>query len=266
MLSAGMNLVFASGFLIPQRLFGLEYFRGLHTAFPGALFPPVATTGTVEERAHTLASHIVAAFPSGPVDIIAHSMGGLDARYLLSHNLEQLAEPGRVASLSTVATPHRGSPIADLLAGPKPELYDPRRIAYELLDDALHLLGIPAGALGDLTTGFAEGFNRHTPDVSHVRYFSYSGNGLNSFVLRAGQIYLRAVGSTAQERISDGLVSVASARWGNVVEPPWPADHLAEVGWDLDAPDLQPSFDHLAAFRRVVANISSATSVAAHPQ
>ena len=252
-----MNLVFASGFLIPQRLFRMEYFRGLHAAFPGAVFPLVPITGTIEERARALATYICSAFPAGPVHIVGHSMGGLDARYLLSANLEGLAEPRRVVSLSTVSTPHRGSPIADLLDGPRPDLLDPRRIVFDLLDHALRSLGIPAGALSDLTTGFAEKFNARTPDVPHIRYFSYSGAGLNSFVLRPGQLYIESVGTTPQERSNDGLVSVASAKWGEVAEPPWPADHLAEVGWDLDAPDLTPSFDHLAAFRRIVARLLS---------
>ena len=68
-----MNLVFASGFLIPQRLFRMEYFRGLHAAFPGAVFPLVPITGTIEERARALATYICSAFPAGPVHIVGHS-------------------------------------------------------------------------------------------------------------------------------------------------------------------------------------------------
>jgi triacylglycerol lipase len=252
-----MNLVFASGFLIPQRLCGMEYFRDLHAAFPRALFPVVPVAGTIEDRARILAAHISAAFPAGSIHVIGHSMAGLDTRFLLSRNLEGLAGPGRVLSLTTVSTPHRGSPIADLLAGPRPDLLDPRRLIFDLLDDALRVLGIPAGAILNLTTGFAESFNAQTPDVSDIGHFSYSGAGLNSFVLSVGHKYIEAVGSTPREKINDGLVSVASANWGEAVEPPWPADHLAEVGWDLDAPDLRPSFDHVAAFRRIVERLAA---------
>ena len=41
----------------------------------------------------------------GKVNIIAHSLGGLDARQMLTH----LGMGSRVASLTTVGTPHRGT-------------------------------------------------------------------------------------------------------------------------------------------------------------
>ena len=47
-----MNLVFAIGFLEPQKLLGVEYFRGLPEIFPDALFPkvPVDHTQTLFSR------------------------------------------------------------------------------------------------------------------------------------------------------------------------------------------------------------------------
>lgn len=58
-----------------------------------------------------------------PVDLVAHSTGGLDARLLLTpgvslplgFDLEPLA--GRVRSLVTVATPHHGTPLAPFFDG-----------------------------------------------------------------------------------------------------------------------------------------------------
>ena len=46
---------------------------------------------------------------SEPVNLIAHSMGGLDARYLIS----RLGMADQVRSLTTISTPHRGSFMAD---------------------------------------------------------------------------------------------------------------------------------------------------------
>ena len=253
-----MNLVFASGFLVPNHLGDKEYFRGAHEAFPQALFPVVPVTGTVEERARALATAIRGGLPAGPIHIIAHSMAGLDARFLLANNLEGLAEPGRVASLSTISTPHRGSPIADLIAGPSPDPFDPRRFVYDVLTHLLHDLSLPAGAIGNLTGGFAQKFNEQVKDVPHVAYFSYAGAGMNSFLLKPGHLYIELTGATAEEKLNDGLVSVASAAWGQQPEPPWPADHLAEVGWDLSTPTLRAPFDHLAAYRRIIARVSAA--------
>ena len=44
------------------------------------------------------------------IHIIAHSMGGLDSRYMIS----KLGMADRVLSLTTISTPHHGSPIADI--------------------------------------------------------------------------------------------------------------------------------------------------------
>jgi triacylglycerol esterase/lipase EstA (alpha/beta hydrolase family) len=99
-----MNLVFASGFVVPQRLLGINYFRGLQEHLAGkhaALFPLVPPVGTAMQRAQVLADAIQQAYPQGPIHIIAHSMGGLDSRTLIGRNLNGLSDPGRIASLAT---------------------------------------------------------------------------------------------------------------------------------------------------------------------
>src|SRR5271167_2943906 len=125
-----MQVVFAAGFLVPQTLLGIEYFRETREAFPDALFPDVDPTASIDQRASTLAATIDAAFRTGPIHVIAHSMAGLDTRRVLSQNLRGLADRGRIVALSTISTPHRGSPIADLLIGPKPNLLDIRFFHY----------------------------------------------------------------------------------------------------------------------------------------
>jgi triacylglycerol lipase len=111
-----MNLVFATGVLFPQKIGPLEYFRGLPEQYRTALFPDVRGLGSVQQRAQQLAKEIRERnFPNGPIHIVAHSMGGLDARHFLVKGPKDIT--ARVASLSTVATPHHGSLIADLLAG-----------------------------------------------------------------------------------------------------------------------------------------------------
>jgi hypothetical protein len=59
-----MNLVFASGFLVPQRLLGTDYFRGLEAHLEGrhaTLFPVVPPLASSEERAPLLAADWTAA-------------------------------------------------------------------------------------------------------------------------------------------------------------------------------------------------------------
>ena len=259
-----MNLVFASGFLIPQRLKGLDYFRDVAKTYPGALFPRVELTGTVEARATQLAEQIEAAFPSGRIDIVAHSMGGLDVRFLLARNLRGLAN--RIATLSTIATPHRGSPVADLLVGPAPS--GPQRLVYEIVRDTMSRQGYAVGGLANLTTGAAVAFNQQYADVAGVTYLAYAGCGPRSYALRAGSWVIERAASTPDERQNDGLVSVASAQWPGtqLAEPPWPTDHLGEVGYDLDRPGARPEFDHLGAIRRLVDRARAVTPAASPRQ
>ena len=253
-----MNLVFAHGYLGWSQTspIGINYFRGLQahiTKLGGhaALFPRVPPFGTFEERARVLADAIQQGYPEGPIHIIAHSMGGLDSRALIAHNLHGLSDAGRIASLTTLSTPHRGSPVADLLAGSKP--LGPRRLLYDGISRAISQLGIDTGALGDLT---AEGSSK-VPDVvqthPHIRYRSYFGSGraglLRTCVALAPLFqYISAV--TGQQ--NDGLVAQDSAKYGEVIEPFWRCDHFDMVGHNLDTADLVLQFDHLAAYEAII--------------
>ena len=93
--------------------------------------------------------------------------------------------------------------------------------------------------------------------LDHIRYFPYAGSGNGPFLLLPLHTYIESRGNTKDEKTNDGLVSVASAKWpGDLVEPPWPIDHLGEIGHNLNF-DQTLKFDHLAAFDRVVQNAVS---------
>ena len=250
-----MNLVFASGFLVPQHFLGIDYFRGLAAHFEGrhaTLFPVVQPLASSEARASALADAIQQKYPQGAIHIIAHSMGGLDSRILIDRNHHGLSDPGRVASLTTLSTPHRGSPVADLLLGSRPG--DLRSLAFDGIRHAFALLDIDIGALADLTTRAA----LQAPDVirthPHIRYRSYSASGRSGrrptcLALVLGHQYIHSV--TGQD--NDGLVAVDSARYGEFQQPSWQCDHEDMVGHDLDGGEFQ--FDHLAAFDDVIGSL-----------
>ena len=147
------NLMFASGVLLPQKLAGLTYFNGLVNYYPPAttFFPPVSVLGSVELRAQELAALITTKFPIGQIHVIAHSMGGLDVRCLLARNLNGLANQGRIVSLSTISTPHHGSPVADVLLG------HPMGLEFPFSNFLAQFLNPNAHALLDLTTTGAPG-------------------------------------------------------------------------------------------------------------
>lgn len=146
------------------------------------------------------------------VNIIAHSKGGLDARYAIS----QLGLGPYVASLTTVNTPHRGCHYADFLldhiASPIQTFVADKynRTFTKLGDEHPDFLA----GVNDLTARNCEEFNRTVPDVPGVYYQSVTSVMKNffsaGFPLNAG--YLLAKHFDGE---NDGLVEVSSAKWGN---------------------------------------------------
>ena len=70
--------------------------------------------GSIENNAEQLKSHILKILEleqTDKVNLIAHSKGGLDSKYMIN----QLNFAEHVASLTTLCTPHKGSPIATKL-------------------------------------------------------------------------------------------------------------------------------------------------------
>jgi triacylglycerol lipase len=165
-------LGFAELHLTPGWLPAVHYWRGITEALKANGVNVITTTvppsASIEQRAEELARGIADAAGGRHVNIIAHSMGGLDARYMISH-----LRPANVAvhSLVTVASPHHGSSFADFLF---------QEIGNDRLPGLYKLvgrLGMETGAFEQLTTTYmAKNFNPRTPDNPNVRYFSYGAS------------------------------------------------------------------------------------------
>ncbi len=180
----------------------------------------VARTASIAERAAELAA-FVREVPARRVNLVAHSMGGLDARYALA----RLGLDRHVASLTTVGTPHLGTPLADLGAAAR-------------VWSALGRMGLNVEAFHDLTTARMAEFNRAVPDARGVAYASVVGapparRGVTPLLLPSWLWLERAAGA------NDGMVPAASQRWGEVLREV-EADHFAQIGWSrrFDAAEL----------------------------
>ncbi|KAG9244763.1 Alpha/Beta hydrolase protein [Calycina marina] len=211
--------------LIPGNLFpGIHYWRGIAEALRQnnieVIIASVPASGSVEERAFKLGQDIAAKAKGKSVNIIAHSMGGLDARYMISRLKPKNVE---VLSLTTIATPHRGSPFADFVFNEIGERWVPR--AYRIIEK----LGFGTGAFTQLTTSYMnEDFNPKTPDLPGVRYFSYGAMArpkVWSAFYGPQKVVERTEGS------NDGLVSVESARWGMYKGTLVDVTHLDLINW-----------------------------------
>ena len=130
-------------------------------------------------------------------------MGGLDSRFLISRICPT---EYKVRSLTTIATPHRGSSVADMLF---------RDIGMENIEGlfrVLKRLKVDSGAFSQLTKKYInEVYNPVTPNDPSVRYFSYGASAtphmLSVFKLTHDLLEIA-------EGPNDGLVSVASSKWG----------------------------------------------------
>ena len=74
----------------------------------------IDAVGSVETNAAQLKDEIdaiLAETGAEKVNLIAHSKGGLDAKWMIEH----LGMAERVASLTTLCTPHQGSPVASFV-------------------------------------------------------------------------------------------------------------------------------------------------------
>src|SRR5579884_2279714 len=142
-----------------------RYFHGVPEALTAAgnrvLVARVSPTGGVALRAAQLRQQIDAALPGESFHLIGHSMGGLDGRYLIS----RLGMAPRVLSLTTLGTPHRGSPFADW------GIHHFKNLVSPVLD----FFGVSYQAFEDLTVARCRLFNEQTPDAPGVRYFSVAG-------------------------------------------------------------------------------------------
>jgi triacylglycerol lipase len=174
----------------------------------------LSPTAGIARRAAELRTFVNREVPNEPVHVLAHSMGGLDARYMIS----RLGMHDRILSLTTLGTPHRGSPFAD---------WGIRRLSLTLKPVA-KLFDVPDQAFFDLTTESCQTFNADVPDVPGVRYFSVAGRCDNAWLAPQWLFSHRVV--TEKEGDNDGLVSVTSATYGEATEI-WDGDHLSLINW-----------------------------------
>jgi triacylglycerol lipase len=212
----------------------LHYFKGLRTMLGAHNFEVyhsnVNWAAGVETRANEFGQNIIQILDkmrAEKVNIIAHSMGGLDARHMLFNfrNSDRLHE--RVASLTTVSTPHEGSPFADWGT-----------------DNFLHViqvaqkLGLSLKGFYDLRTVDCRRFN-NDPEViefekeceKKIKFQTFAGAQKFWGVFDALKLSFYII--EKEEGDNDGLVSVKSAKWRDryfrgVIDN---TDHLNELGW-----------------------------------
>ena len=206
------------------------------------------------------------------VNFIAHSQGGLDARFVASRI------PARVAAVLTLATPHLGTKVADAVLNKAPGF------TVGLAQAVCDLAGRPfwgdiakdpnlEASLQSISSDGAAAFNAACPDVEGVSYFSIGGRSNMALAEKecdapkappfitqyagvrdpphASLLLTAAIccGSLSCDDPNDGMVNVNSTKWGT-----WlgciPADHMDEIGQFFgESPGIGNSFEYLAFYK-----------------
>ncbi len=234
---------------------GVLHAEAMHLRGRGVLAyaPHVNPYDTVAVRARAWAERldaVLAETGAEKLNLVGFSSAGLDARYLIG----SLGRAGQVASLVTVSTPHRGSPVAGYV------LSRPERLRAWMMG-VMNFVGRAAYAteppnaedgLRELTPEAVTGtFNPAHPDHPDVYYASWAGRaGRGTDVPIYPPLAVPNRVLYARAGVNDGLVAVESATWGDfrgVLD----ADHARQIGLRL-APG---SFDSKAFYLAVARDL-----------
>lgn len=184
---------------------------------------------------------ILAISGAAKVNLIGHSHGGHSIRYVAD------ALPSRVASVTGVGSPVKGSPVADLVQSTGP--LSP--VAYGALNALAGIIEMFNGAgsfnqsarnsIASLSTSGSAAFNSRHPagvpttscgsgaaTVNGIRYYSWSGTSRLTNVLDPTDALLGLTGLFISGA-NDGLVSQCSSHLGTVLRDNYSMNHLDEV-------------------------------------
>jgi triacylglycerol lipase len=245
-------IVLAHGMAGFDELFGVyEYWYGIPEALSlggaNVFVTTVSQFDSTEVRGEQLLAQvqqIIAITGKSKVNLIGHSHGGLDVRYVAA------VRPDLVASVTTVGSPHKGAALADYLrANVQSGSFSESVLAFfaNSLGTVLSLLtghSNPQDAIAGLdalTTAGTAAFNATYPagvpttacgngasSVNGVRYFSWSGTGVLTNALDVSDAGL-GLSSLVYPEANDGLVGHCSSHLGTVIRDNYFHNHLDEV-------------------------------------
>jgi triacylglycerol lipase len=222
------------------------------------------------------------------VNIIGHSMGGMDARYVASPN--GLNEGSLIASITTISTPHQGSHIADVLL----PLVTSNSLISLIVNEFASLFEMTYSTqtsqsdfidgLQSLSTAGAATFNSTYNDSPSTSYFSWQGvsssngkidpsvytdcqnNTLLGNVTQTTELLLKPIyyytglEDSHQSINNDSMVTIASGQYGTF-QGCFPGDHMTElgstfVGGAWQGPDPVTGWDPVRFYRNLAFNLA----------
>jgi triacylglycerol lipase len=245
-------IVLCHGLFGFDELFGvLEYWYGIPSDLRSQGAKVYVTTVTQAEssviRGEELIDQIetiVAVSGKPKVNLIGHSQGGLDVRYVAA------VRPDLIASVTSVAGPQKGADLADFLrANIQGGSFSEAVISF-FADSLASIIALLSGghsaqdsvaALDALSSAGTAAFNASYPQgvptsscgqgaasVNGIRYYSWSGTGILTNFLDISDGLL-GLTSFFYDEANDGLVGRCSSHLGTVIKDNYFQNHLDEV-------------------------------------
>lgn len=189
-------------------------------------------------------------------NIIGHSQGGLYSRYAISN----LGIASKVASYTSLCSPHRGSSVADYVFKIVPQgswvlVGNVSDFIYTFVFGDKNPDSLSNGL--ELTRPYMQNvFNKNVPNVSGVYYQSYAGKinyASGSVVLQIPWLIAKSF-----EGDNDGLVAVSSAKWGNfrgAISGAWWSPGVDHVNMVNHFFGITPGFDAPQFYVNTVADL-----------
>jgi triacylglycerol lipase len=246
-------IVLAHGMAGFDSLFGvLDYFYGIESTLTSGgskvYVTHVPQFNTTEARGEALLAqvqNVIARSGAKKVNLIGHSHGGLDVRYVAA------VRPDLVASVTTVGSPHKGAELADYLrSNIKGGSFTESVLGYFASNLGM-VLGLLSGyqqpqnaigALGALTKSGTSALTAKYPagiptsscgqgaatGTQGQRYYSWSGTDPFTNIFDASDYALK-LASFFYGEANDGLVGRCSSHFGTVIRDNYDMNHLDEV-------------------------------------
>lgn len=250
-------------------LFGFDQAFGIYNYFfriPGELeddgatvyVADVSAANSSELRGEQLIEQldtIKALYGHSKFNLIGHSHGGPTIRYVAS------VRPDLVASVTSVGSPHTGTPVADAVAS----FVVPGSLQETLLESIANAMAIfievvsgnfsdPQDVLASMTslsTAGSAAFNANYPEampayncgegqyvVNGIRYFSFGGTSVITNIFDPADAVLAASSVFFWGAANDGLVGRCSSHLGQVIRDNYPWNHGDEINQVLGARGL----------------------------
>ncbi len=244
-------IVLAPGVLGFDKILGIEYFYGIPAALgsDGAkvYVTSASAFNTSEARGEQMLAQvqtILAISGAQKVNLIGHSHGGFSSRYVAA------AIPSRVASVTTVGSPVKGTPVADLVVQftANPAIGGIVGTVGNAFSKLVSTLGGKnynediLGSLASLSTAGAANFNARFPagvpasacgegaySANGQRFYSWGGTGVVTNILDPLDILFGATSIAFAGKASDGLVGQCSNHFGQVLRDNYPWNHGDEI-------------------------------------